>query len=169
MNRAKQTSAGLLGALLLLACAGCYDLVGSGAADVSPDGLGAEGEAAYRLLAETYSFGSLVAGFGSTPAEVSAFAVLYGEPEETRDGAFEHLLQHGTLAGQLYGLSGLYLTDRARYEAAVPRYRSERRKVGVHNGCFPPSSVKASEAVKSIEAGFPLQMLRAGGAASVEG
>ena len=166
MNPTTRTGAyGLLGALLLLACTGCYDLIGSGAADPGSLDLSPEGEAAYRLLAKTDFFGTHYAGIAAiTSEEAKAFAVLYEEPAEVRDDAFGRLFERATLAGQIYGLSGLYLTDRDRYEAAAPRYRRERREVESASGC---TSYRASAAhlTRRIDDGLPLQMLRAAEAA----
>ena len=139
MNPTTRTGAyGLLGALLLLSATGCYDLIGSGTADPGSLDLSPEGEAAYRLLAKTDFFGTQYASYvGITSEEAKAFAVLYEEPAEVRDEAFERLLERAALAGQLYALSGLYLTDRSPYEAVAPRYRRNRHEVQTASGCSP--------------------------------
>ena len=147
--------------LVLLSCTGCYDLVGSGTSDPLPADLSPEGEAAYRLLMKTDFFGSRYASYtGITSEEAKAFSVLYKEAMAVRDEAFERLLRKATLAGQLYGLSGLYLTDRSRYEKAAARYRHERREVESASGCSLYRAA-AADLIRHIDAGLPLDMLRA--------
>ena len=149
------------GALVLLCCTGCYDLIGSGTSDAVPDALSAEGEVAYRLLLKTDFFGPRYAGYiGITSEEAKAFGVLYHEPAAVRDEVFRLLLSKATLAGQLYGLSGLYLVDRDRYEEVAPRYRRERRQVKAASGCTSYRAA-AADLTRRIDSGLPTHMLRA--------
>ena len=51
------------------------------------------------------------------------------------DEAFQELTRSGTIAGQVYGLCGLYHTDPLAFSAALPRYRRSTDYVGVSSGC----------------------------------
>lgn len=58
------------------------------------EGLSPEGEATYRRRLETDFFGTHSAGIVAiTSEEAKAFGVLYEEPADVRDAAFERLLK----------------------------------------------------------------------------
>src|SRR5215208_2383169 len=71
---------------------------------------------AYSLLRSTEMFSSPYVGFGGVPScEVLAFQSILNSP--VADGVFKRLIEQATLAGQLYGLSGLYFTDSRSFAA----------------------------------------------------
>lgn len=90
---------------------------------------------AYSLLRSAEAFSSPYVGFGGTPScEVMAFQRILNSP--VADGVFKRLIEQATLAGQLYGLSGLYFTDSRSFAAQVDRYRKIKEPVRTRDGCF---------------------------------
>lgn len=90
---------------------------------------------AYSLLRSAEVFSSPYIGFGGEPScEVMAFQRILDSP--VADGMFKKLIEQATLAGQLYGLSGLYFTDSRSFAAQVDRYRKMKEPVKTQNGCI---------------------------------
>lgn len=102
---------------------------------------------AYRLLSGTEEFASAHVGvFGEPSCQVMAFQKLLRT--RAADRAFAGLVENATLEGQLYGLAGLYLTDRDAFERHLPRYTVMNEPVQVELGCV-VQSVPVSEVVVS--------------------
>jgi hypothetical protein len=91
-------------------------------------------ETAFELLLKTDIFASTAIGSdGVRSNQVRAFRRLLAEPDAA--AAFGDLVRRGRMAGQLYGLSGLYLTDPAAFERALPAYRNSTETVWTFFGC----------------------------------
>jgi hypothetical protein len=91
-------------------------------------------ETAFELLLKTDIFASTAIGSdGVLSNQVRAFRRLLAEPDAA--AAFGDLVRRGRMAGQLYGLSGLYLTDSAAFERAVTPYRHSTESVMTFFGC----------------------------------
>jgi hypothetical protein len=91
-------------------------------------------ETAFEILLKTDTFASSHVGSdGTLSTQVRAFRRVLAEPDAA--SAFGDLVRRGRMAGQLYGLSGLYLTDRAAFERAVTPYRSSTESVLTFSGC----------------------------------
>ena len=94
----------------------------------------AAGEAV-QTLANSPHFGGWAVGVAGTPTHpVRAWRVLIGEQHAAE--ALALVLKHGTMAGQLMALAGLYLTDRPRFDREVARYKALDEKVSLMtSGC----------------------------------
>ena len=113
---------------------------------------GAERDA-LQQLARAPHFGGWAVGVAGTPTKpVAAWRVLLASPRATE--AFALVLEHGTLAGQLMALAGLYQADPERFRRELPRYRQRREKVRVMtSGCAPGGDpVIAADLVESPKA-----------------
>ena len=87
-----------------------------------------------KHLLETRTFGDR-GGFGNgIVAPTRAFAVLLAEPDAA--AAFGELLKRGRLAGQLYALCGLYLTNRPLFDRNMPRFQNRNGEVRRFYGCL---------------------------------
>jgi len=96
--------------------------------------LGPAGKDAFALLLHTAEFsGPTVGAIGITPDSVYAFRVLLSEPSSLE--VFRILVQEASLAGQLYGLAGLYLLDELAFQSAHERFQHRREPVMTHAGC----------------------------------
>lgn len=62
-----------------------------------------------------------------TPIEVRAFHVVLDDADA--ESQFGALIEQGTPSGQLYGLCGLYLLNRASFEERVGQYHEDTRVV----------------------------------------
>jgi hypothetical protein len=90
--------------------------------------------AATWILETTETFADTAVGFdGGASAQACAFAVLLRE-RNARD-LFHSLLANGGVAGQLYALCGLYLTDPAAFRESVEAYRGRTDEVNTFMGC----------------------------------
>jgi hypothetical protein len=104
---------------------------------------------AIAFLLRTNVFADSAIGIsGVTSNQVAAFRILLREPDA--DTLFKQLLQEGQIAGQLYGLCGLYWTDRSEMMKAVPRYAKIHSEVRTQSGCS-GSSEAVSELVENKE------------------
>lgn len=65
---------------------------------------------------------------------------------------FEDLVRHAGQPGQLYGLSGLYLVDRARFQEVMRSYRPREAFVSISAGCHGYER-PVEEMLAEIEAG----------------
>ncbi|MDA8020312.1 MAG: hypothetical protein MPN21_22975 [Thermoanaerobaculia bacterium] len=98
---------------------------------------------AYALLRDTQRSASSHVGAGGGPSDqVVAFQVLLNSRQADR--GFKLLLENATLEGQLYGLSGLYFTDREEFGRQVERYAQLEEDVQVLFGCSAGSEPAAS-------------------------
>jgi hypothetical protein len=98
--------------------------------------LSAAARAAIQTLANAHHFGGWAVGVAGTPTPpVRAWRVLIREPQATE--ALALVLKHGTMAGQLMALAGLYLSDSARFDREVARYKGLEQKVPLMtSGCM---------------------------------
>jgi hypothetical protein len=92
-------------------------------------------EEAQRLLLRTDCFAGPLVGYGGEVSrQVRAFGRLLAEPDAP--AAFRDLVQRGQIAGQLYGLCGLYLLDREQFRQVVEPYRNNSQDVLCFFGCL---------------------------------
>ena len=89
---------------------------------------------AYVVLLDTDTFEGPFVGFGGAP---SRLVCAYEKILQSRDAipVFKQLLAEATLAGQVYALCGLYVTDRNLYEQKVLDYLKSAEQVSVQYGC----------------------------------
>jgi hypothetical protein len=72
---------------------------------------------------------------GITPPQVLAWQIIYRSPHAAE--TFRRLTGDGsTLAGQLYGLAGLYFLDSAAYRSAMIGLRAKGGVVSTMQGCI---------------------------------
>jgi hypothetical protein len=91
-------------------------------------------EDAMKHLLETRTFADR-GGFGNEITQPTrAFAVLLAEPDAA--AAFQELLKRGRVAGQLYALCGLYLTNRPLFNRYMPRFLNRNEEVEQLLGCL---------------------------------
>ena len=91
-------------------------------------------EVAHAFLLTTNVFAGPAVGVGGeTSSQARAFGHLLDDPLAA--GAFEDLVLRGDIAGQLYGLCGLYLKNRARFAALAEPLLHDGRTVSVQFGC----------------------------------
>ena len=89
--------------------------------------------ARYTLFhAETFSTGPVGLGQGRS-AEVKAFAVLLSRSDAPQ--TFQDFVRDATPVGKLYGLCGLYLVDKAAYDAALPDLAASQDVVRYQRSC----------------------------------
>jgi len=95
-----------------------------------------EGRAAVQTLGNASEFGGWAIGYGGQPLPtVAALRTLLAEEQAAE--ALDVVIAHGTLAGQLMAVSGLYFADHTRFEKRLEPYRSMRDSVPVRvNGCL---------------------------------
>jgi len=100
---------------------------------------------AIHVLETTEQFEATAIGEAGVPsAEVCAFVFLMRDPDAVQ--VFQSLLDRANVAGQLYGLAGLYLLDRDLYATQVARYTNNDTWVSTMFGCI-ISTMKVSEIV----------------------
>jgi hypothetical protein len=138
-RRGRQQTWALLLLLPIFALVGCASAGSSCWQDLAPapketvDG-SERVRRAYHLLEQTDTFASAYIGAGGAPScQVEAFQVVLGSRNAAE--AFAALVDHGHLEGQLYGLAGLYLTDRETFDRLLPHYASLEDPVEVLMGC----------------------------------
>lgn len=105
------------------------------------------GREALQTVVRAPHFGGWAVGAAGSPTQpVTAFRTLLGEAR-ARD-AFLFALRHGTLAGQLTALSGLFYVDPARFRSELSRYRSLPGTVRLMtSGCDPGGDLVAASVV----------------------
>ncbi|HUN80985.1 MAG TPA: hypothetical protein VMV81_05680 [Phycisphaerae bacterium] len=92
-------------------------------------------EQAFEFLLNTDVFAASKVGFGmETPEQVVAFRKLLAEPDAAE--VFNDLVYRARLAGQMYALCGLRITDRPTFDRLVERYRSSDEMVRSIEGCI---------------------------------
>ncbi len=90
---------------------------------------------AYQLLLTTSVFASTAVVFaGSAPMQAPAFQELLKSEHATT--LFSDLQKDATLAGQLYGLCGLYLTDKEHFDDVIVDYQNSHSSVQTFFGCI---------------------------------
>jgi len=89
-----------------------------------------------ETLGKAEAFGGLHVGYAGTPAPaVDALRTLIAEANA--GAALTVVLDHGSIAGQLMALSGLYFVDPARFADRVEAYRTVTTPVRVlQDGCI---------------------------------
>ena len=91
-------------------------------------------EAAFALLLNTRTFASSHVDFSGSPSEqYEAFNTLLRRADAPE--VFSALLRRAYPAGQLYALSGLYLTDRGVFDIVAGSYESSQDSVYTQMGC----------------------------------
>jgi hypothetical protein len=92
-------------------------------------------DAALEVLRTTDTFAGTHVGFGGEPSEQAcAFATLIREPDA--DALFKSLVAGGSLAGQLYGLCGIFYTDPEAFRRTLEPYRGATDSVNTLDGCI---------------------------------
>lgn len=95
-------------------------------ADAAPDAL--------AMLRTATTFDDVHVGYsGSLSPNVAAFRQVLAGPGAA--AAFRDLVEHGTPAGRLYGVAGLYLADRPAFAPAVARLSAAGGDVTRFQGC----------------------------------
>ena len=113
-------------------------------------------ERAFEILLKTDTFANVGVGyFWRLSTQVEAFRIILGQPDAAE--AFHDLLARGRLAGQLYALCGLYLTDRAAFNAEVATYVQSSQQVKYSSGCVTSPRPVASlvKEFHMISGGYP--------------
>jgi len=106
---------------------------------------------ASAILERAPGFSSVAVGEAAiTPSEVLAWRVILQSPEA--DATFKRLLASGSVAGRLYALTGLRLTDHAYYQQAVKRMLMSGGSVRTTRGCI-VSTEHVAELVREIDDG----------------
>ena len=90
-------------------------------------------EDALKYLMEIRTFGDRGGFANEVTPPTRAFAVLLAQPDAA--AALGELLKRGRVAGQLYALCGLYLTDRALFDRKMPRFLNRNEEVWRTYGC----------------------------------
>lgn len=90
---------------------------------------------ATAILNITSTFAGPAVGFaGVEPPEHKAFRAVLASPDAAE--RFERLTSTAKPAGQLYGLQGLRVIDKARYARVVRAFEGSEMSVGTMSGCF---------------------------------
>jgi len=106
---------------------------------------------ANAILERAPGFSSVAVGETAlTPTEVLAWRVILQSPQA--DATFKRLLVSASVAGQLYALTGLRLTDHAYYQQAVKRMRMSGGSVRTTRGCI-VSTEHVADLVREIDDG----------------
>ncbi len=86
------------------------------------------------LAVAPYFSASCVGIAGAMPHMVPCWRAIVAHADG--DDHFRELLDHATLAGQLYGLAGLYFTDRSGFDMYVQPYLASTDSVRTFEGCI---------------------------------
>ena len=106
---------------------------------------------AYDLLLTTDVFASAAVGIaGSVSQQVEAFREILDADQAEQ--LFVSLQTDGQVAGQLYGVCGLYLTNKQKFDEVIPVYQHNQDSVTTFFGCI-MSSTGVAELVPSVEDG----------------
>ncbi len=97
----------------------------------------AAGKKAIEQVARANGFGGTAVGYAGTPTPpIASLRALVTEPKAM--DAFLYILRHGTNAGKLLALVGLYRVDRPTFSREVTALRGSKAQVPVlWNGCAP--------------------------------
>ncbi len=94
-----------------------------------------EHDRALALLMTTDVFADGHVGIDGAPSEQAmAFYVVLHSPRAA--ASFTALVENGSLPGKLYGLSGLYLTDRRAFKRSAEPFRASTDTVPTYSGCI---------------------------------
>jgi hypothetical protein len=114
----------------------------------------------YRVLLTIEVFtGDRVGAAGRTPAHLTAWRELLSD--KNADAYFKSLLSNATLPGQLYGLAGLYYTDRPSLTTLATPYLKRQDAIKTMVACF-VADTPVSEIVERIVDGAWPDVLRRG-------
>ena len=106
---------------------------------------------AFEVLFNSAQFASSAVGIaGSPPQQVGAFQTILAS--ENADNLFQKLQTDAKIEGQMYGLCGLYLVNKAYFDAVVSDYYNSNTEVSTFIGCI-LSSHPVNEIIPSIEDG----------------
>jgi hypothetical protein len=106
---------------------------------------------ASAILERAPRFSSAAVGEGAfIPSEVLAWRVIMQSP--AADATFKRVLARGSVAGRLYALTGLRLTDHASYQLAVKRMLLTGGSVRTTRGCI-VSTEHVADLVREIDDG----------------
>ena len=106
---------------------------------------------ASAILERAPGFSSVAVGEAAiTPSEVLAWRVILQSP--AADATFKRLLLRASVAGRLYALTGLRLTDHAYYQQAVKRMLLSGGTVRTTRGCI-VSTEHVADLVREIDDG----------------
>jgi len=106
---------------------------------------------ASAILERAAGFSSAAVGEGAfIPSEVLAWRVIMQSP--TADATFKRVLARGSVAGRLYALTGLRLTDQAYYQQAAKRMLLSGGSVRTTRGCI-VSTEHVADLVREIDDG----------------
>ncbi|SRR6266568_2711333 len=101
---------------------------------VAPGDLRLGAAEAERQLIAASSFKDVAVGLAATtPPEVHAYRALLAASDGVE--RFHHVLDHGTPAGQLYALCGLFFLDATAFDKEFARLEESRAKVDEQVGC----------------------------------
>ena len=113
----------------------------------------------YACLNEAEYFAASCVGFvGAMPETVPAWRVIVAHPDGDRH--LKELLDHASVAGQLYGLAGLKITDPEEFAVRLRAYASRTDSVRVIAGCI-IHSVPVSRLMADFEDGSVPEALEA--------
>ena len=113
---------------------------------VALQGTGALGDA-MATLATTDYFATARVGSRAGPTPCTrAFAVVLDQPDAI--ALFGRLVNGASLPGRLYGLCGLWLTDKPAYQAAAPAFEALSEPIKCWHGCW-GSTLTAREIIRS--------------------
>jgi hypothetical protein len=101
--------------------------------------------------------GDRIGAAGITPGHLTAWRELL--VLENGDECFKNLVAHATLAGQLYGLAGVYFTDQAGLETLATPYRTHGGTVMTIITCV-VGEIPVREIVERIVSGALPKQLR---------
>lgn len=101
--------------------------------------------------------GDRIGAVGMTPPHLTAWRRLL--IHERADECFKQLIDSASLAGQLYGLAGVYCTDHASFAALAAPYKVHRGTVKTIFACF-VGDTPVTEIVDQIASGALLAELR---------
>jgi hypothetical protein len=106
-----------------------------------------------------------VGAVGKTPAHLTAWRELLSH--KNADKCFKRLVSHATLPGQLYGLTGLYYTDRPSLTTLAAPYLRRQDAVKTIVACF-VADTPVGEIVERIVDGAWPEALRRGASGATD-
>jgi hypothetical protein len=108
---------------------------------------------AYLILLQAEDFAEGPVGYaGQTPPEHFALAYLVNHP--TGKQFLVRLLESGSIQSKLYAICGLYFLDPSLFNDQIMKYRSDKTKVPVQQGCIGSFSPVA-KVIRSTQPGLP--------------
>lgn len=99
---------------------------------------------AFRYLQRADKLEHPRVGIAGAPSHGFVAMIILNRSRDA-DAAFKKLVRSGTMAGKLYGLIGVYRTDRRFFDSHVKSFAASSEEIGLFSGC-----VIGSERVSSI-------------------